>query len=108
MNAEFKVVDLNTNEGNRSAVIKYKSYRFLLKPITKDAYGSDRVANLFVMLPNGDKAFVQTICALKKISQRDGELENFLESNDCFIHELLPFEKAIEHSINFISILYGE
>jgi hypothetical protein len=102
----FKVLDLNLNEGNRSSIIKFKDQRFLLKNIGIGSYGTERIANLYVILPNGDKALVQTICFLKKEAMLSNE--GAFRANDCFMHEQANFEKAIEYSINFINLLYGE
>ena len=112
MAIEFNVVDLNTNEGNRSAVIKTATQRFLLKEMGIGTYGTEKVVRLFVMLPNGDKAVTQTICfsRMLEMERPTPDLRNaslLYGEYDCYIRETTSFEKAIEHSVNFITILYG-
>jgi hypothetical protein len=112
MAIEFKVVDLNTNVGNRSAVIKTETQRFLLKEMGIGTYGTEKIVRLFIMLPNGDRAVVQTICCTRMLEMERPTPDLFKASllygeYDCYISETTSFEKAIEHSINFITILYG-
>ena len=112
MAIEFKVVDLNTNEGNRSAVIKTETQRFLLKEMGIGTYGTEKVVRLFVMLPNGDRAVVQTICfsRMLEMERPTPDLRNarmLYGEYDCYIREVTSFEKAIEYSKQFITILYG-
>ena len=112
MSIEFKVVDLNTNEGNRSAVIKTLSQRFLLKEMGIGTYGTEKVVRLFVMLPNGDRAVVQTICFSRMLEMERptpdlSKARMLYGEYDCYINETTSFEKAIEYSKQFITILYG-
>lgn len=113
MAIEFKVVDLNTNEGNRSAVIKTANRRFLLKEMGIGTYGTEKVVRLFVMLPNGDRAVVQTICFSRMLEMERptpdlNKARMLYVEHDCYINEVTSFEKAIEYSKQFITILYGE
>ena len=121
MAIEFKVVDLNTNEGNRSAVIKTELYsskhnprtqRFLLKEMGIGTYGTEKVVRLFVMLPIGDRAVVQTICFSRMLEMERptpdlSKARMLYGEYDCYINETTSFEKAIEYSKQFITILYG-
>ena len=112
MAIEFKVVDLNTNEGNRSAVIKTETQRFLLKEMGIGTYGTEKVVRLFVMLPNGDRAVVQTICFTRMLEMERptpdlNKARMLYGEYDCYINETTSFEKAIEYSKQFITILYG-
>ena len=104
-NSDFKVINLNLNKGNESSIIKFNEYKFLLKTIGIGAYGTDRVANLFVILPNGEKAFVQTICFVRFATSED--FNNLCVEKDCYIREVATWEETIEHSKQFINILYG-
>ena len=112
MAIEFNVVDLNTNEGNRSAVIKTATQRFLLKEMGIGTYGTEKVVRLFVMLANGDRAVVQTICfsRMLEMERPNPDLRNaslLYGEYDCYIREVTSFEKVIEYSKQFITILYG-
>jgi len=112
MAIKFEVVDLNTNEGNRSAVIKTATQRFLLKEMGIGTYGTEKVVRLFVMLADGDRAVVQTICFSRMLEMERpnpdlSKAKSLYGEYDCYIRETTSFEKAIEHSLNFITILYG-
>ena len=112
MAIKFDIVDLNTNVGNRSVVIKTANQRFLLKEMGIGTYGTEKVVRLFIMFDNGDRAVVQTICFSRMLEMERptpdlSKTKSLYGEYDCYISETTSFEKAIEHSINFITILYG-
>ena len=100
----MKVVSLAENERNRSSLIKTNTHTFILKNMGIGTYGTDRVARLFILLPSGDKALVQTISLLRLIESKS--LESTSIDQDCLIWQVLTFEEAIEESKKVIRKIY--
>lgn len=103
----MEVVDLCKEEVTRSVLIKFNNYKFILKNVGIGTYGTERIAVLFVMLPNGDKTKVQTVSFLRLMEDRNVSNESKFKEYDCLHWENLSFEVALKKTKEFIIKLYG-
>ena len=101
----MEVVSLCEEEVTRSVLIKFNGYKFILKNTGIGTYGTERIAVLFVMLPTGDKAHVQTISFLRLLDSKGNESK--FKEYDCLHWESLSFEESLEKAKEFIIKLYG-
>ena len=98
------VINLCENETNRSVIIKSNNRTFILKNIGIGTYGTERIARLFIVLPTGENALVQTISFLKLIERE--KLISKTNEYDCLIANELTFDEAIEISKEVIRKIY--
>lgn len=100
----MNVINLCENKINQSVIIKSNNRIFILKSMGIGTYGTERVARLFIILPSGEKAIVQTICLLRLIET--GNIEGRVKEYDCLIDKVVSFNEAVEISKEVIIKIY--